>query len=295
MSEPSGQPMFRRSGATVAILVVAVSLAIGYSLHERSVARQNIERNQQATAALAATQGDVAALTAKINSMNQPPQAPEAAQSQTQRRPAATVRVRPQAMKIRRLAHHADDPRWKKVQAQLDEQGKQIESTRGDIASTRSDLSNARTELSGSIARTHDELIVLQKKGERNYYEFDIAKSKDFKRNGPMGIRLRKANTKGQYADLQLMVDDVSLTKKHVNLYEPAMFYTADGAQPAELVINSITKDRIRGYISEPKYRRSELAAMSTAATPTAEGSQNSAPAPAPVAAPRKKLELPQN
>ncbi len=105
----------------------------------------------------------------------------------------------------------------------------------------------------------------LQKKGERNYYEFDIAKSKQFNFEGPMGVRLRKANLKHDYADLELMLDDRSLSQKHVNIYQPVMFYTPDTPQPIELVINSITKDHIRGYVSSPKYRQSELAAMQTA------------------------------
>jgi hypothetical protein len=172
-----------------------------------------------------------------------------------------------------------EDPRWKKFQSELDAQGRQIESTRNDLATARDDLS-------GSIARTHDEIVVLQKKGERNYYEFDLQKSKQFARNGPVGISLRKANTKHQYADLQLLIDDVNLTRKHVNLYEPVMFYTADGAQPAELVINSITKDHIRGYISEPKYRRSDLAALSNA-----QPNRDAANPPA-ATEPRKKLQL---
>jgi hypothetical protein len=119
--------------------------------------------------------------------------------------------------------------------------------------------------LTGSIARTHDELVLLQKKGERNYREFDVAKSKQFNFDGPVGIRLKKANVKHDYADLELMIDDRSLSQKHVNIYQPVMFYTPDIPQPIELVINSITKDHIRGYISSPKYRQSELAAMQTA------------------------------
>src|SRR6185437_11259682 len=94
----------------------------------------------------------------------------------------------------------ADDVRWKKVQSQLDAHQQAIDATRND-------LTQAKTELSGSIARTHDELVVLQRKGERNYYEFDVDKTKQFHASGPVGIKLRKANTKHQYADLQLMVD----------------------------------------------------------------------------------------
>lgn len=274
MSEASMPPVPRRTVAALAIAVV-VLLALGYSLHERSLARHNSAQNAQLNASLQQTRGELAALTARIATLSQTQQAQPTlivhapSEPVRQRKPAAARSMRPPR----------EDPRWKKFQSELDAQNQQIESTRNDLAS-------ARTELSGSIARTHDELVVLQKRGERNYYEFDLQKSKQFARNGPVGISLRKANTKHQYADLQLLIDDVSLTRKHVNLYEPVMFYTADGAQPAELVINSITKDHIRGYISEPKYRRSDLAALSNS-------QPDSSAANAPAATePRKKLQL---
>jgi hypothetical protein len=164
----------------------------------------------------------------------------------------------------------SESQRLKKLQSQLDrqgnaidQQGKAIADTQSQLDATKGDLSNTRTELSGSIARTHDELVLLQKKGERNYYEFDIAKSKSFQHEGPLGVRLRKANSKRQYADLDLVVEDQTVTQKHVNLYQPAMFFTPDSPQPAELVINSISKDRIHGYVSSPKYRQSQLASAS--------------------------------
>ena len=83
--------------------------------------------------------------------------------------------------------------------------------------------------------------------------------------DGPVGVRLRKANSKHQYADLELLVDDRNLSQKHVNLYQPVMFYTPDSPQAVELVINRIGKDHIHGYVSMPKYRQSELASMSNA------------------------------
>ena len=107
--------------------------------------------------------------------------------------------------------------------------------------------------------------MLLQKKGERNYYEFDIRKSNQFQHEGPFGIRLKKANSKHQYADLELMVDDRNLSQKHVNLYQPVMFYTPDSPQPVEVVINDISKDHIHGYASASKYSQSELTSMSNA------------------------------
>ena len=148
--------------------------------------------------------------------------------------------------------------------------------------STQGNLDSARTELTGSIAHTHDELVVLQKRGERSYTEFDLSKSKEFKREGPFELRLKKANDKHQYADMELMVDDRNLSQKHVNLYQPVMFYTPDSPQPVEVVINEIGKDHIHGYVSASKYRQSELATMSnTAANGTPNAAQGAALHPA--------------
>jgi len=69
---------------------------------------------------------------------------------------------------------------------QLDAQGQALDATKQDLVSTR-------TELQGSIAKTHDEIVVLQRKGERNYYEFDIDKSKQFSHTGPVGRQPEKS------------------------------------------------------------------------------------------------------
>ena len=244
------------------VAVVIGGAGIGYAVHEHHNAQNLTAQNEQVTAQLNATHSQMDALAAKVNALaqaNETKAAPPAASTGVGVKPHAAIR-RPSAQ----------DLRFKKLQSQVDEQGKAIEAARGDLENTRSDLSNTRTELSGSIAHTHDELVLLQKKGERNYYEFDLQKSKQFKREGPVGISLRKANEKRQYADLQLMVDDRALTQKHVNLYQPAMFYPPDSPQPVEIVINEISKDHIHGYISAPKYRQSELVAASTAAASSA-------------------------
>ena len=130
--------------------------------------------------------------------------------------------------------------------------------------------------------------MVLQKRGERSYTEFDLSKSKDFKREGPFELRLKKANDKHQYADMELMVDDRNLSQKHVNLYQPVINSTTpDSPQPVEVVINEIGKDHIHGYVSASKYRQSELATMSNTAangTPNAAQGVTNSSQPAPVA-----------
>ena len=281
--QPEQEPEFETSSSRfrfgfLAVVLLAFVGLFGYSIHERNLARQLAGQNDQTVAALKATQGQMDSLNAKLDALTAPRQPAPVNQAVV---PAA--QTRPAAVR-----HSKPDPRWKKFQNQLDAQNKAIEETRNGLDSTRQDLSSTRTDLQGSIAKTHDELVVLQRKGERNYYEFDIDKSKQFSRTGPVGISLRKANTKHQYADLELMVDDLKMSKKHLNLYEPAMFYPGDESRPLELVIQRISKDHIHGYLSAPKFRNSELTAMSgdsaAPATTTAQG-----PAGAPQLQPRQR------
>ena len=257
-------------GAIAAVWIAGAG--VGYAIHEHHVAqamttqKQTLAaQNQQMTAQLALTRTELNALEAKVSALTPSKQAPAA-----EAKPSPAVSAPGRAASRRAVAHRsiAQDARFKKMQSQLDAQGKAIDDTRSDLAS-------AKTELGGSIARTHGELVLLEKKGERNYVEFDIQKSKQFKREGPVGISLRKANTKRGYADLTLLVDDRNLTDKHVNLYQPAMFYEPDSPQPIEVVINEISKDHIHGYVSAPRYRKSELDAMSNAA-PGSEQAANS-------------------
>ena len=188
-----------------------------------------------------------------LAAQNQAQQAAQAPSARAQKQ-GSSASGRPAAARRR-----ADDPRFKKLQEQLDAEGKAIDDTRSGLATTQGDLVNTRTELTGSIAHTHDELVLLQKKGERNYAEFDLSKQKEFKRAGIVQIRLKKSNERHQYADLEMMVNDRNLSQKHVNLFQPVMFYMPDSPQPVEIVINDIGKDHIHGYVSSSKYRQSEL------------------------------------
>ena len=174
--------------------------------------------------------------------------------------------------KTRELRVEESQP-WKKFEAQLAEQQKAIADTQQDLEKARVDLEDklgsAKEELSGSIARTHDQLVALEKKGERNYYEFELQKSKQFQHVGPLNLSLRKTNTKHDFYDMTMVVDDRQLDKKHVNLYEPLLVYPADNRQPFEVVVNQITKNGAHGYLSAPKYPESRTTA-SGAAGPSA-------------------------
>ena len=50
-----------------------------------------------------------------------------------------------------------------------------------------------------------------------------------------------------------LVVDDLEIEKKDKTLLEPVQFYRKGSRQLHEVVVYSVQKDRITGYLSTPK------------------------------------------
>ncbi len=253
---------------------------LAYAVGERRLAARLAAEKSQLAASLSQTQSQVDALTSRLNAMSvQAPASPSPPQpSPEETKPEETHRpAQANATHKARRPSAVENQRWKKIENRLAEQQKAIDTTQQDLEKTRTDLEGKLTsthdELSGSIAKTHDELVALEKKGERYYYEFDLQKSKEFRRVGPLSLSLRKINTKHEHYDMTMMVDDRQLSKKHVNLYEPVWIYPADSHHPLQVVVNQISKDAVRGYLSAPKYTESQDAASPAAAS--------TAPAPA--------------
>jgi hypothetical protein len=176
--------------------------------------------------------------------------------------PRTTAR---RATVAKRSAAVQPDPRINRLEGELADTRKELATTRDQLTKSTEELDgkidSTRGDLSGSIARTHDEVVALQKRGERNIYEFKLTKSKELQHVGPLSLSLRSTSTKHKTYDLAMMVDDNSLSKKHINLYEPVWITMGDRPQPVQLVVNRVTKDNVEGYVSEPKYRNSELSA----------------------------------
>jgi outer membrane murein-binding lipoprotein Lpp len=236
----------------VAVLVVA-GFAFGYGYRQQIAVGHLTAQQTAASATIDQLQGQLNTVNSKLNDMAAAQQAAQqaAAQQQTQASPGGK---RP-------------DKRYKQLQAQLEDQGKQLKETQDQVAKNRTDLetslSSTKDELNGSIAKTHDELVVLEKRGERSYFEFDLQKSRQFQRFGPITLSLRRTDAKHMNYDLMMVVDDKQLSKKRVNLYEPIWIHTESIGQPVQVVVNKIGKNTAHGYISAPKYKESELAAAS--------------------------------
>jgi len=128
-----------------------------------------------------------------------------------------------------------------------------VQVVRTDLDATRSDLAKSRSELGTLIAHNSTELAELRRRGERNYVEFDINKAKNTQRVGDVLVQLKKTDVKKQKYDVVINADDLSILKKDRTANEPVTFMVGSDRVRYEFVVNSVDKDRIRGYLSTPK------------------------------------------
>lgn len=137
-----------------------------------------------------------------------------------------------------------------------------LATTNSTLDKTIADLKSAKGDLgvqSGLIATNANELAALRKLGERNYFEFKLAKprKKEFTKVGDIQIRLEDCDPKKNRYTLDVMADDKITPKKDKYINEPLQFYTGRATQPYEIVVNSVQKGVIAGYLSTPKVQTS--------------------------------------
>lgn len=124
-----------------------------------------------------------------------------------------------------------------------------LQTTIGQLASVRGDLTNTNSV----IARNHDELVALEHRGDRNYYEFTLNKGQK-KPVGTVSLELRKTDQKKSRFTLNVYADDKTYEKKDRNVNEPLQFYSGKDPALYEIVVNTINnKNQISGYLSTPK------------------------------------------
>jgi septal ring factor EnvC (AmiA/AmiB activator) len=149
---------------------------------------------------------------------------------------------------------------------------KDIADTKTDLEATKAKLESTKGDMgvmSGLIARNHDDLEDLKRKGDRNYYEFSIKKAKNAQRVGPIQVNLNKTDPKKSKYTMTLVADDRQIEKKDKTSGEPVQFYVGNSrSMPYEIVVFTVGKDQITGYLSTPK-DASAPAAAAPAAAPT--------------------------
>jgi len=138
-----------------------------------------------------------------------------------------------------------------------------VDGVRTDLQGTQNDLKMARSELGTLIARNHEDVEQLRRLGERDYVEFTIADKNKPQKVGAFMVELRGTNPKKKSYNLALIVDDARIEKKNLPINEPIFFHQGTERRPLELVVNSVAKDKITGYLSVPKAGTTQSAASS--------------------------------
>lgn len=145
-----------------------------------------------------------------------------------------------------------------------------IDGVSNDVATTKSDVAAAKSQLetavadlkrvtgdmgvlSDRIATNGQELAALRTLGERNYFEFTVAKSKEPHKVANVQIWVKKTDPKRNRFTVAILADDKTVEKRDRTINEPVQFYVSKARQPYELVVNQITKEGITGYLAEPK------------------------------------------
>jgi hypothetical protein len=138
-----------------------------------------------------------------------------------------------------------------------DKIGEQITGLRKDLVASQDDwgrqLVDVKNVLSERIAKNSGELAELRKKGDRDYFEFDIRKNSKLSRVGDIQLALLKTDPKKHKYNVQIEVDDQRLEKRDRTANEPVQFLVGRDQLRYEVVVNTVDKDRIRGYLSVPK------------------------------------------
>jgi DNA repair exonuclease SbcCD ATPase subunit len=131
-----------------------------------------------------------------------------------------------------------------------------VASAKSAIEDTRSDLQRVRGDLgitSGLVATNGKQIQELRDLGDRNIYEFTLAKNGKMQKVGDIELMLKKADTGHNRFSLDVLADDKRVEKKDRTVNEPVQFYTLNAHQPYELVVNQIGKNQVTGYLATPK------------------------------------------
>jgi|SRR2546426_6815011 len=135
---------------------------------------------------------------------------------------------------------------------------KDIEATKSDLEATKGKLERSMGDMnvmSGLIARNRDDLEDLRRRGDRNYYEFTLQKSKKAQRVGPVQMSLNRTDAKKSKYTITVIADDKTIEKKDKTSGEPVQFYVKGSARmaPYEIVVFDVGRNQITGYLATPK------------------------------------------
>jgi chromosome segregation ATPase len=164
-----------------------------------------------------------------------------------------------------------------RLAAQAAEEKKDVNAVAGEVGSVKTDVGGVKTDVaatkasleatiaklqntigdlgvqSGLVANTRGDLEALKHKGDRQYYEFALLRGAKPQAFSTVALQLKKTDPKKGKYTLDVTADDKTIEKKDKNQSEPVQFYTGREHMLYELVVWSVDKNKVTGYLSAPK------------------------------------------
>ena len=276
--ESTGTPRWIAVLFGVVIAALAVLGIAGYSMQSRlsqDLTKQQ-DQNKILTAQLDQANSRIADLKSKMEITTQRVGLTQSELAQAKSR-AESIRKEQQTsdQKLTAQLGQVQKESEEKIGAVASEVGgakKDIEATKSDLEATKGKLERSLGDMnvmSGLIAHNRDDLEDLKRRGDRNYYEFTLQRSKTAQRVGPVQMSLNKTDPKKAKYTLTVVADDKTIEKKDKTSGEPVQFYVKGSARmaPYEIVVFEVGKNQITGYLATPK-EGGAAATTAPAATP---------------------------
>lgn len=213
-----------------------------------AAARKNIEELQTKLSE-AKREANQAAGQAKVDATKR---AEELTRQLAEQQKAATKEMQTQITKVEETA----STKIGQVSSDVTSVKTEVASNKAELDKTIAQLHSTQGDLgvqSGLIATNGKELSALKALNDRNYFEFNIGKTKQPQRVGDILLLLKKADPKKNRYTVEITADDKRTEKKDKSVNEPLQFYTSKARQPYEVVVNEVKKDKIVGYLATPK------------------------------------------
>jgi cell division protein FtsB len=262
--ESTGTPRWIAVLFGVVIAALAVIGVAGYSTQSRmsqDLADQQ-KQNKVLTAQLEQANSRIADLKSQVEITTQRMGLTQSEIAKAKSRAETIVKEQQAAdQKLTAQLSQAQKENEEKIGAVATEVGgakKDIEATKTDLEATKGKLERSLGDMnvmSGLIAHNRDDLEDLRRRGDRNYYEFTLQRSKNAQRVGPVQMTLNKTDPKKAKYTLTVVADDKTIEKKDKTSGEPVQFYVKGSARmaPYEIVVFDVGKNQITGYLATPK------------------------------------------
>jgi len=181
------------------------------------------------------------------------------------------------AAELQRAQQAASASAAARIAAQAEEEKKDVGAVSGEVGAVKTDVGGVKTDVaatkasleatiaklqstvgdlnvqSGLIANTRGDLEALKHKGDRQYYEFTLLKGSKPQAFSTVALQLKKTDPKRGKYSLDVTADDKTIEKKDRNQSEPVQFYTGRDHMLYELVVWTVDKNKVTGYLSTPK------------------------------------------